>query len=180
MLIYENQNILDYHEFVLGLVLLFFGIITILFSSKFKPILEQDFTTRFFNLTQEDLNNRAQVFPRLVKFMGAILIIAGGSLLFSPIKTFIYINGISLFEDVKTTSGKVESVSETEMFGLKFITVNMGDVSFELKKDRRYIYDKDLIRGDSILVEYFENENDEIVGKPIVKEVLKIELQPVG
>ncbi len=170
---YQNQNLIDFKQLIVALFLILFGLFCFFILSKYKPDAKEDFSTRLLGLTKSQIANKISEFPKISKMMGIMVFIISGFLIYTQMKDYYYVRNISHFENIKTISGRIDSVSMSNLFGTDYVTLHLNDKSFCIAHDSKYVAYRNLLKDDSVRIEYFESNRDKLIDFEVVKIELK-------
>lgn len=173
---FANQNDFDLNQVLIGIILLVIGVVFFFVFSKYKPEIKEDFSTRILGQTREDLIEKSKMTPKIFKMLGVIIFIGALLILFSQAKNYFYINYTPYFVDTKSIDCKIDSVKTNNILDSDYISIYADNKTFTVLKDSRYVALRNLLKNDSITIEYFVETSKRM---PNSKDtvVLKIELK---
>ncbi|WP_346859449.1 hypothetical protein [uncultured Draconibacterium sp.] len=153
---FANQSACDLNQVLIGIILLVIGVVMFFVFSKYRPEIKENIYTRVFGHTREDLIKKSQMTPKIFKMVGVIIFIGAVLILFPQVKNYFYTNHTPFFVDTESINCKIDSVKTNKILNSDYISIYTDNKKFTILKDSRYVAFRNLLKNDSIAIEYFE------------------------
>jgi len=124
--------------------------------SKYRPNLKEDLFSKFLRYSRIDLIEQAKNAPEIFKMMGIMFFITSIFIFIIQFKEYFYVKNLQYFEETKSMTCRIDSVKTQSFFSVELITIFTKNNEFVISKDERYLIHRNLLKNDSITIEYFQ------------------------
>lgn len=157
---FSNQCTFNLNAWLFVGVLVLFGLVALIISF-FKPNVSKligDETSKF-------LDEKRSIVHMMWVFSFCASLFIGGN----QIRNYIYVKHVDVFHKVKVDKGRISKVYYKTMLGVDYVTIKINRKNYTIIKDDRYIGIRNLLEGDMVEIEFFnDEENIEVVSVDVL------------